>query len=203
MNQPSQPTPARSAGETHPLPVDNDPYYSIAMNVPSGPVSSSGYRPLPSPSVDFGSAGPANAAQQGHQSFQAGLDILEGLNTEACQLESAAAEESELPMPIRNAFCIDGTEPSSCAEASATCELKKIVAQDEAGRFIASKNSVVCVDGNDGFDYIDLSDRDVAHVTFGDSCMTVVDADTGESFAIEYQNVSRALFANGQMIELT
>ena len=128
--------------------------------------------------------------------------MLKEIDLRIYQLDAPEPEEAEHPMPIRNALCVEAPGCSPLAEPSATGEPQQVVSQDEAGRFIARENSVVCVDGNDGFDYIDLSDRDVAHVTFGDSNMTVVDANSGESFTIQYQNVGHALFANGQMIDL-
>lgn len=204
MNQSFQPTPSSSSGDSCPVNADVDPYYSIAMNIPSGPISSTGYQALSNPSeeVDSTAAAPAPAAPRGHQNFQSGLEVLEEIDIRTFQLEDSEPQEPQRPMPIRNAFRVEPIKSASCDATLKSCQPQEIVSQDEAGRFIARENSVVCVDGNEGFDYIDLSDRDIAHVTFGESCMTVVDANTGESFTIRFQNVSHALFANGKMVEL-
>lgn len=202
MNQPFQPaaSPKASSNESHPLNADTDPYFSIAMNVPSGPVGTSGVS-LPACHPDQ----PISSAPAGHESLQLGLDVLGEIDNRTWQLEESGTADDERPMPIRNAYCIEATgasmPPSHC-EPSEPPERQDVVVQSESGHFIARENCVIVIDGNEGFDYIDLSDRDVAHVTFRDSSMVVLDAETGESFTIEFQNIRHALFANGQMIHL-
>lgn len=203
MNQPFQPaaSPNTPADETPPLRADTDPYFSIAMNVPSGPIGESTVS-VPSGQTEQ----PESDAPSGHQNLQLGLDVLREIDVRTLQLEDSGVSEIERPMPIRNSCCIESAiESASASEPTATpqsFEGQEIVSQDESGRFIAKENSVIIIDGDEGFDYIDLSDRDVAHVTFGVASMTVLDATTGESFTIEFQNIKHALFANGQMIKL-
>ena len=104
---------------------------------------------------------------------------------------------------LRRSNYEDVETPCQSIATPATTQRQEVVTQqDESGRFLAQENSVIVIDGNDGFDYIDLSDRDVASVTFGDSSMSIVEAQTGESFTIEFKNIQHALFANGQMVKL-
>jgi hypothetical protein len=202
MNQPFQPAASQKAPstESQPLNADADPYFSIAMNVPSGPIGTSGVSlPVSQPGQ------PSLSAPAGHENLQLGLDVLGEIDNRSWQLEDPGTSDDECPMPIRNAYCNEATGasmPSSHGEPSASSERQNVVAQSESGHFIARENCVIVIDGNEGFDYIDLSDRDIAHVTFGDSSMVVLDAETGESFTIEFQNIRHALFANGQMINL-
>lgn len=204
MNQPNQPavSPNTFADALHPLQADTDPYFSNVLNVPSGPIGSQGAS-LPSSQFDQ----PIPAGPKGHEDLQAGIDTQGETDIRIYQLEDPDAQDSDIPMPIRNAFCIESPElessAASCAEGLESDERQEVVCQDECGRFVVRENSVVVIDGNEGFDYIDLSDRDIAHVTFGDAKMTVMDANTGESFTIEFQNIRHALFASGQMIELS
>ena len=208
MNQPSQPARSQddSAEQSQPLPADTDPYYSIALNMPSGPVGSRSMSPPPT------ELGPTDSpAPEGLDDLQSGIDVLSEIDIRIYQLEDPTTADSDVPMPIRNACCLESPEVPCSSPVSAPCgnelpasqQQPTLVCQNEAGQFIASQNSVIYVDGNEGFDYIDLSDRDVACVTFGDSSMVVVDAETNESFTIEFQNISHALFANGKMIELS
>ena len=204
MDQPILPavSPSVSTDALYPLQADTDPYFSNAMNVPSGPISSQEARLC----LDQ-LAQPVPAVAKDHEDLQAGVEVLDEIDVRIYQLEDSDTSETEVPMPIRNAFCDEspdvGSPASGCIAIHESNERQEVVCQDECGRFVAGENSVVFIDGNEGFDYIDLSDRDVVHVTFGDSKMTVLDADTGESFTVEFQNIRHALFANGQMIELS
>ena len=139
--------------------------------------------------------------------MQQGLEVLGEIDIRTFQLEDSGTSDQERPMPIRNSCCVEVIEdvetPCQSIATPATPQRQEVVTQqDESGRFLAQENSVIVIDGNDGFDYIDLSDRDVASVTFGDSSMSIVEAQTGESFTIEFKNIQHALFANGQMVKL-
>ena len=211
MNFPTQPDPSspvvHSDGE-QPLQADIDPYFSPTLNLPAGPVGAlGGGEPL----ADF--CNPASVESSNLTQEESVVDLIEEIDIRVIQMDEWDLEEPCLPMPIRNAFCSESPEP---AIAPTQCEntehvqasqvtitgSPEVIGQDESGRFIARQNSVMYIDGDDGFDYIDLSDRDIASVTFNPSSLDVVDGATQESFTIHYQNISRALFANGHMIDL-
>jgi hypothetical protein len=74
------------------------------------------------------------------------------------------------------------------------------LAQDD-DTFLAEPDQVIQVDGNDGFDFIDLACFDVAHAMFGEG-QIFLDDGNGTKFQIEYHNIDTAVFANGIEIEL-
>ncbi len=209
MNQPAQlglDALAIPADAECPRQADTDPFFSTTLNVPSGPVDALG---IDVPADDSSQTASRKSNRVARQEPEP--ELLNGIDLHLFRLEIPDDEESEVPMPIRGAFCVDMPESSpsidpdtvpSVTIAPTTGRSPQVVVQDAVGRFIARDNSVIHIDGNEGFDYIDLSDRDIAHVTFSDSSLTVVDATTNVSFTIRHQNINRALFSNGQMIEL-
>lgn len=184
--------------------ADTDPFFSTALNVPSGPVGTLGINFPPEAIPASGASDPQRVTPQ-----EPNFELMEEIDIGLFQLEELDIEAPERPMPIRGAFCVD-TPPSSpsidsvneVTMVTSTGRQPEVVVQDAVGRFIAHENSVIHIDGNEGFDYIDLSDRDIAHVTFNEASLIVVDATTNESFTIEYQNITHALFSHGHMIEL-
>ena len=202
-----------------PQPIDTDPYFSLTLNVPSGPIGATGIGvptsshlspdtiESPQPSV----AADSYAHRRDH-------NMMNEFDIRGFQMGDASNQQAERPMPIRGGHCVTKVEinnvpstvpcssepddvsvPTECSLGWAT--------QDATGRIIAHRDSVIHIDGDEGYDYIDLSDRDIAHVTFNESSLnesslTVVDALTNESFTIHYRNISQALFSNGHMIEL-
>jgi hypothetical protein len=213
MNLPVQPDPEanRVFGESsHSLPPGSDPYFSFTQNIPSGPIGD--LDEVPSSYVNH--RVDTNIPQSdGTTDQDPAFKLLEEIDVRIYQLEDAANGRSEPPMPIRNAFRSDepveitqapSTDRINSADTSGTtpCAPIEVVVQDASGHFIAQDNSVVFIDGDEGFDYIDLSDRDITHVTFGESTITVTDAVNNQTFTIRYRNIQQAMFANGQMIDL-
>jgi len=60
---------------------------------------------------------------------------------------------------------------------------------------------VIQVDGNDGYDFLDLKAFDVAHATFLPGKIYLNDGTT--KFQIQYSNLKLAVFAGDFQVELT
>ena len=67
--------------------------------------------------------------------------------------------------------------------------------------FMAGSGDMIEIDGNDGFDYIDLACFDVNLATFFDDVI-VIDDQQGWSIQIHYTNVKHALFADDLEVDL-
>ena len=67
--------------------------------------------------------------------------------------------------------------------------------------FLAGEGDVIKIDGNDGYDFIDLAcfNRTAAVISAG---RIVVTEESGSKFEVQYQNVSHVEFADGVRIEL-
>jgi hypothetical protein len=186
-----------------------DPYFSAQVNQPSGPIPFF---------VTPDQRATSELADQttGDHSLDDDSDFVAERSTD---IRTYATREPQAqpksPMPIRGALNKDTGGPCLAQPAAIPTTgsgegemincletIDHLIEQDVDGKFAALPGSVIEIDGNEGFDYLDLSDRDVASVTFGDGFLVVNEATPGHSFTVRYENVSRALFANGQMINL-
>jgi hemolysin activation/secretion protein len=73
--------------------------------------------------------------------------------------------------------------------------------QDElAGVIYAQDRQVIRVNGNDGYQYIDMTCFDIKQASFQGNRIHVRNG--VQEFEIEYENITHVLFANGQQVEL-
>ena len=67
--------------------------------------------------------------------------------------------------------------------------------------FVAGTGDVIQINGNDGFDHIDLACFDVRWATFSDHVIHL-DDQQGTTFEVHYQDIAYALFADGVEVSL-
>lgn len=126
-----------------------------------------------------------------------------------------------VPTPIRGAFNCDPDLYDQCSlEERCQTNLQTIEeltasqgstsASEESDRwsknigskvFWAAPNQVIQIDAQDGYEFIDLSCFQLSQASFQGNRI-VVQVDSNHQFEIEYINVSYAVFANGEKIQL-
>ncbi len=126
-------------------------------------------------------------------------ESAEGCSTEACSADtcSTACDNNA----CENAAC--ETE-SSCQSA---CQEPQGEQSPEAQKFesnqlfVADDGDVIQVDGNDGFDFIDLACFNVEDAKFKPNEILISSENDGK-FQIRHTNIDRAVFANGVEVNL-
>lgn len=71
---------------------------------------------------------------------------------------------------------------------------------DEFGVIYAQNQQIIYVDGNDGFEFIDLSSFSIDQASFQANRIRI--RTESHEFEVDYRNVTHVLFANGQEVEL-
>lgn len=113
--------------------------------------------------------------------------------------EPASVQPLPAPMPIRGGLAVH--EPES---RDLTPEAQpRFINQNAEGHFVAAPGSIAVIDGDEGYDYVDLTRYDIRHATFGKSCIQIVDPDNGSSFTVKHRNIPLAVFAGGQRVGLS
>jgi hypothetical protein len=185
-----------------PQQANEDPYFSVAINVTAGPLPAQADQAAKNPGS---SRLPASTGAINR--WQDSMALPDEVDIRGYQDEPNVALQGDQPMPIRHLPASDASEngeiASHCPVAIPTSDTNAVfVQQNVEGEFLVGDGNIAVIDGNEGYDYIDLSDRDIANVSFRDSSIVVFETEANRSFTIRYQNVDRAMFADGIVVTL-
>jgi hypothetical protein len=141
--------------------------------------------------------------------FQLDADFFEHHPTQRyiTHLEELDREISELIAGRETSVLPDSDKPEDAnsekdffQQASSESSEKTNQDLDEVGVVYAQDRQVIFVDGQEGYEYIDLSCIDIGQASFQANRIHVRNG--VQEFEIDYRNVSHVLFANGQEVEL-
>ena len=143
------------------------------------------------------------SAQQATPAFES-VDLnaqLPALPTEALPSEAIPPEASSMPA---EATAQAPTEATAPVDSQATAEVPSAVDQAPVETHAATapepKRQVIEVDGNDGYDFLDLKAFDVANAIFTPG--TILLDDGTNKFQITHRNLKHAVFAGDFQVEL-
>ncbi len=94
---------------------------------------------------------------------------------------------------------LDAQRPT-CGPPPSSAIADEISASDQIGVIWAKENELIHVDGKDGYEYIDLTCFDLLQASFEANRIRI--RTQSHHFEVEYRNVSYAVFAGGQQVEL-
>ena len=138
-------------------------------------------------------------------------ESTEACSTEACSAEACSAGACSTDTCSITAACDKGDCENAACETESNCQNACQEPQGEQSPeaqkfesnqlFVADDGDVIQVDGNDGFDFIDLACFNVEDAKFRPNEILISSENDGK-FQIRHTNIDRAVFANGVEVNL-
>ena len=160
--------------------------------------------PKPTPTIDDSEIAAAFAKIDADSGTQSDLGVCELAEetfgestfesgpTESTSPQKAAAEFGESTF---------GSEPTQQASDEKAEAAEKVEAAETEETFLVHEGEVIQIDGNDGYDFIDLAFFDRSFATLSPGRIVIKDQNSSV-FEVQYKNVQYALFADGVRVDL-